>query len=225
VTASSERPRVVSRARSSTSQTGRTPTVRAMVEAVVAAAEFRGRVQYVSVSEAERTMGAMAEALALGLALYAARAGRILGWRPWHLGFLSDVGTHLAAWQAAKDLGTDTILVFNGLLRSRLSAGELFRKFIVGLAEGIENRQAFPSTARCSNGTSWPWAIEGVLVTDYPSILARLRDARFAEDVGSIVQPELRHRYSRRRLAHQDPQRRARTRHYRHLLCLKAVSG
>jgi hypothetical protein len=44
-------------------------------------------------------------------------------------------------------------------------------------------------------------------VPEATSILARLRDARFAEDVENIVQQELRRWYGRRRLAHQDPQR------------------
>ncbi len=44
-------------------------------------------------------------------------------------------------------------------------------------------------------------------VPEATSILARLRDARFAEDVEQIVQEELRRWYGRRRLAHEDPER------------------
>jgi hypothetical protein len=47
-------------------------------------------------------------------------------------------------------------------------------------------------------------------VPEATSILARLREARFAEDVETIVQQELRRWYGRRRLADQDPQRLAR---------------
>ena len=47
-------------------------------------------------------------------------------------------------------------------------------------------------------------------VPEATTILARLRDARFPEDVETIVQQELRRWYGRRRLAHQDPQRLAR---------------
>src|SRR4051794_19967107 len=47
-------------------------------------------------------------------------------------------------------------------------------------------------------------------VPEATSILARLRDARFAEDVETIVQQELRRWYGRRRSARQDPQRLAR---------------
>lgn len=47
-------------------------------------------------------------------------------------------------------------------------------------------------------------------VPEATSILARLRDARSAEDVESIVQQELRRWYGQRRLANQDPRRLAR---------------
>src|SRR6266567_4527509 len=47
-------------------------------------------------------------------------------------------------------------------------------------------------------------------VPEATSILARLRDARFAEDVESIVQQELRRWYGRRRVVDQDPRRLAR---------------
>ena len=47
-------------------------------------------------------------------------------------------------------------------------------------------------------------------VPEATSILARLRDARVAEDVESIVQQELRRWYGRRRLGKQDPRRLAR---------------
>ena len=48
------------------------------------------------------------------------------------------------------------------------------------------------------------------LVPEATSILARLREARFAEDVENIIQQELRRWYGRRRLAEQDPRRLAR---------------
>ena len=47
-------------------------------------------------------------------------------------------------------------------------------------------------------------------VPEATSILARLRDARSAEDVECIVQQELRRWYGRRQLANQDPRRLAR---------------
>jgi hypothetical protein len=45
------------------------------------------------------------------------------------------------------------------------------------------------------------------LVPETASILARLRDARLAEDVEQIIQEELRRWYGRRRMAHLDPGR------------------
>jgi hypothetical protein len=45
------------------------------------------------------------------------------------------------------------------------------------------------------------------LVPETASILARLRDARSAEDVEQIIQEELRRWYGRRRIAHLDPER------------------
>jgi hypothetical protein len=45
------------------------------------------------------------------------------------------------------------------------------------------------------------------LVPETASILARLRDARRAEDVEQIIQEELRRWYGRRRMAHLDPGR------------------
>jgi hypothetical protein len=45
------------------------------------------------------------------------------------------------------------------------------------------------------------------LVPETASILARLRDARLAEDVEQIIQEELRRWYGRRRMAHLDPER------------------
>lgn len=40
-----------------------------------------------------------------------------------------------------KDFGTDTILVFDGLLRSKIFAGDLFKKYLDGLREAIEDQQ------------------------------------------------------------------------------------
>ncbi len=45
------------------------------------------------------------------------------------------------------------------------------------------------------------------LVPETASILARLRDARLAEDVEQIIQEELRRWYGRRRMAQLDPER------------------
>jgi hypothetical protein len=44
-------------------------------------------------------------------------------------------------------------------------------------------------------------------VPEATTIMARLREARLADDVEQIIQQELRRWYGRRRLAHQDPER------------------
>ena len=44
-------------------------------------------------------------------------------------------------------------------------------------------------------------------VPEATTIMARLREARLADDVEQIIEQELRRWYGRRRLAHQDPER------------------
>jgi hypothetical protein len=44
-------------------------------------------------------------------------------------------------------------------------------------------------------------------VPEATTIMARLREARLADDVEQIIQQELRRWYGRRRLAHQDPEK------------------
>jgi hypothetical protein len=78
-----------------------------------------------------------------------------------------------------KDFGTDTILVFDGFLRSKVFAGDLFRKFIAGLAEGIETQYhrsrrrlylaGISKHSKVLDRYRLAMALEGVLVTDYPA--------------------------------------------------------
>jgi len=82
---------------------GATPKVRQMVAAIIETAGYEGRVEFVPEREAERSMGAFAEALALDLAIDSRKASRLLAWQPRHRGFLADVPTYLAAWKAAQD--------------------------------------------------------------------------------------------------------------------------
>jgi nucleoside-diphosphate-sugar epimerase len=81
---------------------GTNQLVRDMVEAVVEAAAYRGKVRFVAEREAEQTMGLMAEALALDFAVDATKATRMLNWRPRHCGFSAEAATYLRAWQAAQ---------------------------------------------------------------------------------------------------------------------------
>ncbi len=79
---------------------GTSPMVREMVQAIARAADYRGEIQYVPVPEAEKSIGAMAEVYALDLVVDSSRAGRLLGWKPKHTGFLADVDTYFGAWKA-----------------------------------------------------------------------------------------------------------------------------
>jgi hypothetical protein len=69
-----------------------------------------------------------------------------------------------------KNFGTDTIIICDGLLRSKVFAGELFQRYLHGLKEGIDaqfretKRRLFlagvcVSRAKCSTDTasSWLW--------------------------------------------------------------------
>ena len=78
-----------------------------------------------------------------------------------------------------KDFGTDTLIVFDGLLRSKVFAGELFAGFRRGLQEGIEEQRRknrrrvyLAGVAKHSKVLSryrLAMSLEGVLATDYPA--------------------------------------------------------
>lgn len=77
-----------------------------------------------------------------------------------------------------KDFGTDTLVVHDGLLRSKVFAGELFYKYRQGLDEGIErhkrNRRKIYLAGVAKNSKvlsryRLAMALEGILTTDYPA--------------------------------------------------------
>jgi hypothetical protein len=78
-----------------------------------------------------------------------------------------------------KDFGTDTLIVFDGLLRSKVFAGELFADYRRGLREGVEdqwrkNRRKvyLAGLAKHSKVLSryrLAMSLEGVLATEYPA--------------------------------------------------------
>ena len=78
-----------------------------------------------------------------------------------------------------KDFGTDTLIISDGLLRSVVFAGDLFTKYLAGLAEGIESqwrknrrRLYLAGVAKHSKVlTRYRLAmmLEEVLTTDYPA--------------------------------------------------------
>ncbi len=75
-------------------------TVREMAEAAARAAGYTGKIQYIPVDEAAKTMGDFAECLALDQVADNRKAMRMLGWQPRHLNFVDDVETYFASWKA-----------------------------------------------------------------------------------------------------------------------------
>jgi len=80
-----------------------------------------------------------------------------------------------------KDFGSDTLIVFDGLLRSKVFAGDLFRRFLTGISEGIDTRlrksrrQIFlvgvAKGSQVLERYRLAMALEGVLTTDYPAFV------------------------------------------------------
>jgi hypothetical protein len=78
-----------------------------------------------------------------------------------------------------KDFGTDTLIIFDGLLRSKVFAGELFTGYRQGLQEGVDKQRRenhrrvyLVGVAKHSKVLSryrLAMALEGVLTTDYPA--------------------------------------------------------
>ncbi|MBA3943518.1 MAG: hypothetical protein H0X37_03030 [Herpetosiphonaceae bacterium] len=85
-----------------------------------------------------------------------------------------------------KDFGTDTLIVFDGLLRSKVFAGDLFKKYLQGLLEGIEQQKRknrrkiyLAGVAKHSKVLSryrLAMALEQVLTTNYPAYVQIPRD-------------------------------------------------
>lgn len=78
-----------------------------------------------------------------------------------------------------KDFGTDTIIVCDGLLRSKVFSGELFKTYLLGLQEGIDaqfqrsRRRLFlagvSKSSKVLDRYRLVMALEGILTTDYPA--------------------------------------------------------
>lgn len=85
-----------------------------------------------------------------------------------------------------KDFGTDTLIVCDGLLRSKVFAGDLFARLLAGIKERIEaqwersrRRVYLAGLAKHSKVLSryrLAMALEGVLQTDYPAYVEVPRD-------------------------------------------------
>lgn len=78
-----------------------------------------------------------------------------------------------------KDFGTDTLIVFDGLLRSKVFARDLFRRYLVGLADAIEEQYrrsrrklylvGLAKHSKVLTRYRLAMQLEGVLATEYPS--------------------------------------------------------
>ncbi len=84
-----------------------------------------------------------------------------------------------------KDFGTDTLIVFDGLLRSKVFAQDLFKKLLQGFREAIEQhwkkRRRIYLTGVAKHSQVYTryrlaMALEGILTTDYPAYLEIPRD-------------------------------------------------
>jgi hypothetical protein len=80
-----------------------------------------------------------------------------------------------------KDFGTDTLIVFDGFLRSKVFSGDLFNKVMKGLEEGIKRHETknkrkiylvgFAKHSKVLARYRLAMALEGILTTDYPCYL------------------------------------------------------
>ena len=78
-----------------------------------------------------------------------------------------------------KDFGTDTIIVCDGLLRSKVFGGELFKNYLLGLKEGIDaqfkrsKRRLFlagvAKSSKVLDRYRLVMSLERILTTDYPA--------------------------------------------------------
>ena len=71
-----------------------------LATAAARAAGFPGEIRPTPLPEARRTLGDLADALALSQLVDARKATRVLGWQPRHSGFLQEVDAYYRAWKA-----------------------------------------------------------------------------------------------------------------------------
>ncbi len=79
-----------------------------MVDAAARAASYTGRINYIPLEEASSIIGGLAEGLALDQNIDSRKSGRLLGWQPRHLGFVDEVDTYFAAWNAYQRRASST---------------------------------------------------------------------------------------------------------------------
>jgi hypothetical protein len=85
-----------------------------------------------------------------------------------------------------KDFGTDTLIVFDGLLRSKVFTGDLFAQYLQGISEGIERQRqknrrriylvGVAKHSKVLTRYRLAMALEQVLTTNYPAYVAIPRE-------------------------------------------------
>lgn len=79
-----------------------------------------------------------------------------------------------------KDFGTDTLVLYDGLLRSKLFAGTLFADYLDGIADGIERAKCqrrsiylvgMAKHSKVLDRYRLAMVLEGILTSDYPAYL------------------------------------------------------
>jgi nucleoside-diphosphate-sugar epimerase len=73
-----------------------------MLQAVARVTGYTGKIRFVPVAEAAKSMGDFAECLALNQHVDGRKAVNLLGWQPKHGGFVDDVETYFMSWKAAQ---------------------------------------------------------------------------------------------------------------------------
>lgn len=77
-------------------------TVGECAEAASRAAGAEGRTSSLSLEEAAKAVGPMAEGLSLDQHVDSSKAARMLGWRPRHGGFVDGAGRYYSSWKASR---------------------------------------------------------------------------------------------------------------------------
>jgi len=110
-----------------------------------------------------------------------------LGEMMWYLGVsrLQDVSPYIRSNEKGlvkSNFGTDTLIIYDGLLRSTIFSGDLFQKYLQGISDSIElqqqknHRQIYlAGVAKHSKVLSryrLAMALESILTTSYPAYLA-----------------------------------------------------
>jgi nucleoside-diphosphate-sugar epimerase len=78
-------------------------TVMHMAGTIAQTAGQTRQLEFIPVAKTAKTMGALAEVLALDQVVDAGKAARLLNWQPKHNRFTAEICTYFAAWQAAQD--------------------------------------------------------------------------------------------------------------------------